>query len=260
MRVCPLVILCLLILSNTLFSCKKSEGLGTAPLPSLSYGDSVFYLKDQSADYIVYPTVSKTGIYTSFPDGLELDKNTGAINISKSESGLRYRITFRSGNGDTSFAGVVISGIDYPDKYYYLSQADTLALPVYNADLHKSIPPGIFDEGKLASTSGCSIATDNGRINIIQSIRNGLFGSVPKNNTRKDIEVKYRLEDKSGKALNDIKVLLYYYDTKNDVSADLLQTVQDHQAILQASTTGVLSSISSLNTRPRPPCIVIIGH
>jgi hypothetical protein len=251
----------LFVLVCLALSCTKNDTVQN-PASTLTYGDSVFYVTDQSSDLLVRPVHTTDGNYSSFPEGLELDPSTGVINVTRSEAGMRYRITFRSAQGDTSNAFVVISGINFPDKYYRLANADSVAFPVYNADASRAIPPGIFDEDRIANNSGCAMRTNNGQINLKESIRNGLFGSTPKNDTRKDFEVKYRLDDKSGKALNKIKILLYYYDTMADVPADLQQTVREHQAMtFQPDNTPVLNMpIASIAAKPRPPCIIVIGH
>jgi len=59
----------------------------------VKYADSVLYLKNQSNDYIVLPVGASAGTFSAFPEGIEIDDNTGAINVTKSETGLRYRIT-----------------------------------------------------------------------------------------------------------------------------------------------------------------------
>ena len=243
-----------------LCACKKVASNGSSRY-QLAYADSVFYISDQPTDITVAPLDPKQGSYFSFPDGLELDSHTGLINVSKSEAGLRYRIDFKGVNGDLSSTYLVISGINFPDHYYRLENADSVAFPVYNADPAKPLPNAQFDEDKVVSGSGCSIKTDNGQINLSQSIKNGLFGKNPQTNTRKDFELKYRLGDKSGKALNKIKVLIYYYEHPADVPADLTQTVQEHQAMtIKPDNTTVVTGAVSLAAKPRPPCIVIIAH
>ena len=251
----------LFILACLSISCHKKDTV-QVDKGHLSYGESVFYVSHQSSDLLVGPVHTATGTYSAFPEGLELDRSTGVINVSRSEAGMRYRISFQGAQGDTSNAFVVISGINFPDKYYRLSDADSVAFPVYNADPSRPMPAGIFDEDKVANNSGCAMRTNNGQINLKESVRNGLFGSTPKNDTRKDFEVKYRLDDKSGKALNKIKILLYYYDTMSDVPADLQQTVREHQAMtFQPDNTPIISTpIASIAGKPRPPCIIVIGH
>jgi hypothetical protein len=252
----------LFILFCVAVSCKKADTVMDGSVSGLSYGDSIFYVSGQSTDLQVGPIHPAAGSYSSFPEGLELDPSSGVINVTRSEAGMRYRISFKSTAGDTSNAYVVISGINFPDKYYRLANADSIAFPVYNADPSRPVPAGIFDEDKIANSSGCAMRTNNGQINLKESIRNGLFGSTPKNDTRKDFEVKYRLDDKSGKALNKIKILLYYYDSMADVPQDLQQTVREHQAMtFQPDNTPIVNMpIASIAAKPRPPCIIVIGH
>ena len=103
--------------------------------------------------------------------------------------------------------------------------------------------------------------TNNGQINLTESIRNGLFGQIPQNNTKKGFDVLYRLDDKSGKALNKISILIYYFDTINDVTPDLAQTMIDHQIMtFQPNNAPMATGTIQTASKPRPPCIVIIGH
>ncbi len=243
-------------------SCKKNEAVTAGQRYQLSYGESVFYLRNQSADVLVAPLNPKAGIFTSFPDGLSIDTNTGIINVSQSDAGMRYRIQYHGSGGDSATTFIVISGINFPDKFYRLESADSVAFPVYNADPSRTLPGGNFDEDHVANNSGCAIRTNNGQINLTESIRKGLFGNTPQNDTRKDFEVRYRLDDPSGKALNKIKILIYYYDRMQNVPSDLLQTIQDHQAMtFQPDNQPVNTApLTTLARKPRPPCIVIIGH
>ena len=249
-------ILCLMlfVLGN---SCAKPANNGNTSY-NLSYGDSVIYLKAQSSDYIVYPTEHRPGTYSAFPDGIEIDDNTGAINVSKSETGLRYRITHTAPDGTETKTTVVLSGITFTDKFYHLSQNDSIAFPVYNANPAGVLPlaGSSFDEGNAANSGGCSVQTINGQINLAQSVRNGIFGSNPQNDVRKDFEIAYRLNDGSGKTLNKLKVRLYYYNTMADVAPDLLETLQDRQdqgVFLRTAGTAKVA-------KPRPPCVIIINQ
>jgi hypothetical protein len=257
----PLILLIVVLFAG---SCNKSDNNITnnqTPPFKISYGDSIFYVRDQSTDYLVSPVNSKPGIFSSFPDGLNIDQTTGAINVSKSEAGMRYRVNFKSTNGDSSTTYIVISGINFPDKYYLLANADSIAFPVYNADPSLPIPSGSFDEDKTANNSGCAMKTNNGQINLTESLRNGLFGKDPQNNTKKGFDVLYRLNDKSGNSLNKISILIYYFNTMNDVTPDLAQTVIDHQIMtLQPNHAPIANGLIKAASKPRPPCIVIIGH
>jgi len=241
----------------TCLSCNKGNDQPASPY-NLSYGDSIIYLKVQSSDYIVYPTEQRAGTYSAFPDGIEIDDNTGAINVSKSETGLRYRITHTAPDGTETKTLVVLSGITFPDRFYHLSQHDSIAFPVYNANASRILPVSgsTFDEGNSANSGGCSVQTINGQINLAQSVRNGIFGTTPQNDVRKDFEIAYRLNDASGKTLNKLKVRLYYYNTMADVAPDLLETLQDRadQGVF-LRTTG-----SAKVAKPRPPCVIIVNQ
>jgi hypothetical protein len=244
-------------LSIMAISCNKSSNQPTAPY-ALSYGDSIIYLKAQATDYIVYPTEHRAGTYSGFPEGIEIDDITGAINVSKSETGLRYRVTHTAPDGTQTKTMVVLSGITFPDKFYYLSQNDSVAFPVYNANASRTLPVNgsTFDEGNGANSGGCSVQTINGQINLAQSVRNGIFGNTPQNDVRKEFDIAYRLNDGSGKSLNKIRVRLYYYNTMADVAPDLLETLQDRADQGVFLRTGGTARIA----RPRPPCVIIIGH
>ncbi len=249
-------------------ACNPSDITAAGPYV-LSYGDSILYLRPQANDYIVYPTELRPGTYTAFPEGIEIDDNTGAINVTDSETGLRYRITHTAPDGRQTTTLVVLSGINFTDKYYHLSQHDSIAYPVYNALETRPLPitGSVFDEGGLANGSGCSVTTVNGQINLAQSIRNGIFGGTPSNDDRKDIDIVYRLNDGSGKALNKIRVRLYYYDSMATVAPDLLETLRDRDELgvfLRTAQENTASTAANARptreARPRPPCVIIVGQ
>jgi hypothetical protein len=260
MTCCRIAWICaILFVLPAALSCNKDSNNGNNNNPyNLSYGDSIIYLRAQASDYIIYPTEHRDGVYAGFPDGIEIDDITGAINVSKSETGLRYRITHRAPDGTETKTIIVLSGITFTDKFYHLSQNDSVAFPVYNANAVRSLPlnGSTFDEGNAANSGGCSVQTINGQINLAQSVRNGIFGSTPQNDVRKDFEIAYRLNDESGKTLNKLKVRLYYYNTMADVAPDLLETLQDR------ADQGVFlrTAGAARVAKPRPPCVIIINQ
>lgn len=245
-----------------LISCDTKDTEPSGPY-TLSYGDSILYLRPGSNDYIVRPTEKRSGTYEGFPEGIEIDEETGAINVSKSETGLRYRITHTAPDGTKTETKVVLSGINFTDKFYRLSQNDTIAFPVYNADAARQLPVtgSIFDDGGGANASGCDVRTVNGQINLKQTIRNGLFGNNPRNDDRTDIDIVYRLNDASGKAVNKVRVRLYYYTSMATVADDLLETLQERedQGVFLRSTPAAQGRFLR-TAKPRPPCIIIVGQ
>lgn len=249
-------------------SCTKpavDDGTTDPAAYKLSYGDSILYLKP-GGNNIIYPTTHRDGIYTGFPEGIEIDDYTGAINLENSETGLRYRITHISPKGDTTTTMVVLSGITFKDHFYHLSAGDSIALPIYNANDVRALPltGSSFDEGNVANGGGCSVRTDNGKINLTETIRNGVFGFPPRNDAQETFEIKYRINDNSGKSLNKLKVLLYWYNTMADVPQYVWDILNERTAQgvflrnnILAPGEGVLTGRPA---KPRPPCVIIIAN
>ena len=243
-------------------SCNKSNYNTNPTGPyKLSYGDSILYLRPSAGDYIVYPSNPNPGTYSGFPEGIEIDAATGAINVSESETGLRYRITHTAPDGIKTETMVVLAGITFKDHYYRLSTGDSVALPVYNADANRILPlnGSNFDEGNVANGGGCSVRTDNGKINLSESVRLNVFGHNPRNDDQKEVEIKYRLNDGSGKSLNKLKVKLYWYNTLADVPQYLLDILNDRitQGVF---LKGGIASRTEQTAKPRPPCVIIIAN
>lgn len=264
----PQIASLILIISGFIaISCSNKEVGPNGPY-HLSYGDSIIYLQNTSNDYVVNPTETREGTYYGFPDGIEIDDRTGAINVSKSETGLRYRITHVSPKGDTTKTLVVLSGITFKDHFYHLSTGDSIANPVYNASLSRVLPlaGSNFDDGNLANTSGCSVKTDNGKINLSESVRRGVFGANPRNDDQKEIEIKYRINDGSGKSLNKLKVLLYWYNTTADVPQylwDILNERSSQGVFLRSgdiNSNNLPQARTAAIAKPRPPCVIIVAN
>ena len=278
----PILAILLLMLA---VSCKKENNSNPTPpivTPglSISYGDSIFYLNAQAADYAISPVKSQPGEYIGFPDGIDIDTKTGEINVTKSETGLRYRITFiPDGTNDSTSTEIVISGINFLDGFYKLTTADSVLKPLYNASFSNSIPGvnngTIFDDGSGCNSAGCNVNTVLGSINLAQTVRNGVFGATPSNNDRHEFDLNYRINDKSGKSLNTLKVKLYYFDSINDVTQEAYDIINSRQGAIfgmnpkptpfQRMTSVNSTAIQTVLLgqqlpKPRPPCIFILGR
>jgi hypothetical protein len=256
-------------------SCKKNNaGTGndnpaTETKVKLGYGDSVFYLKNQPADYIITPLNQSSGTYSAYPEGLEMNSATGAINISQSETGLRYKIKFTSANGpannDSTY--IIVSGLNYLDKFYYFSQNDTILSPVYNADPSKAVPAGTYG---LSGNSKLAINNATGQINLKKTIQNGLFSDDPQNDEWRKIKLDYKSADNSANAKNRIEMVLYVYNTINDVPSNVSLLMRAHQPMvfgINQSMIPITTAAPDLSvnnevsiSKPRPPCIVVILH
>lgn len=273
-----------LILFAGLASCKKENNSSNPPVVtpaiSITYGDSIFYLNPQAADYLISPLEVRTGEYIGFPEGIDLDTKTGEINVSKSETGLRYRITFiPAGTTDSVSTELVISGINFLDGFYKLTTADSVLKPLYNAGVNNQIPGinngTIFDDGASCNTAGCNVNTTAGSINLAQTVRNGVFGATPSNNDRHEFDLNYRINDKSSKTLNTLRVKLYYFDTINDVTQEAYDIINSRLggilgAQMRPTPFQKMTSVNSISEttvvlgkqipKPRPPCIFILGR
>ena len=252
------------------FSCKKDTTNDTSNIP-LSYGDSVFYLK--TGNYTITPVHARAGTYTAFPDNLLIDPATGVITIAlkgrdgQSQTGLKYLVRFRAANSDViDSTTITLSGINYLDAFHYLAQNDSIISPTYNADNSLPMPPGNYSIGvdnKLA------INPANGQINVNESIRRGFFDD-PSHSSWKQVTIKYAINDRSNALENQLDIILYRYNSVADVPTNVSGLMQAHQSLsLGLNTRAIpstpapvdnnLSSDLSLS-KPRPPCIVIIGH
>jgi hypothetical protein len=277
----------LLLIIASISACSKSGGSDDAVVPppnaQLSYGDSIFYVKDGEDENIVHPMGTLHGKFSGFPEGIEIDELTGTINVDKSETGLRYRITFVPDDApnDTLSTVVLLSGVSYLDKIYYIDQKQFKADPVYNGRTENALPNDdgetLFDEGGGCNGEGVAVNVSDGSIDLAKTISNGVFGDVPKNGAQKEVELLYRISDKSNKALNKLKVKLYYFDTADDITQDLvaemnerrdqhmfiglntqppfLEVYHPQQNGLLVSNNGVLGT-----AKPRPPCIFLVGR
>jgi len=268
-----------LLFAASFYACNKKDnslqttGTGNTSSGKLSYGDSIVYIKNSPVDYKISPLVTRKGKYTAYPAGLAIDGTTGDITISrdndgmlKTETGLRYLITFEDALGNKENTFLTLSGINYADHLYFLSQGDTIADPIYNNAQLASMPCTgsgcVFDEENVANSSGLNIKTNSGIINLAQTVRNGLFGATPENSKNgKEVIIKYRLNDKSSKAVNGLKVLLYYYRTIKDVPEYLTDLVTSReQMFLRVANNSLDENTLTVAAKPRPPCIIIVGQ
>ncbi|MBS1564919.1 MAG: hypothetical protein JST39_11055, partial [Bacteroidetes bacterium] len=228
------------------------------------YGDSVLYVRSATTDVIGTPKQKTAGTYIGFPEGISIDANTGAINVSKSDAGLRYQVSLiPAGTKDTLSSFITISGINYLDGFYRLSTADSVLHPVYNAQPGRAIP-GInngtqFDIGSGCNSQGCTVIVSKGDINLAQTVRNGVFGNAPQNNDRHEFDLNYAINDPSLESVNTIRVKLYYFNTMSDVTQEAYDIIASRQGTVFFSGVPMLTRAVK-PARPRPPCIFIVGH
>jgi len=237
------------------------------------YADSVFYVQN-SNDYFINPVITGQGTFTSFPDGLNIDNNTGLINVNKSETGLKYKITFTpAGSGSVLTSYIVISGINYSDKIYNLSLGDSIAVPVYNADHNLALPGtnngNSFDQSGGCKNAGIVVGSTNGTINLAQTIKNQVIDT----GSTAQVKLVYSIADNSNKAPNGLEVKIYFYRTVSQIPQYLTDLINQRKTTILTSgmpplvnapatrlTLNSLAVHSSTIVRSRPPCIVVVSR
>jgi len=265
MRFLPIVVL--VIISAGFFSCSKGVSGNEVSNPGgpqhvkLLYPDSVFYIT--ARDYFVDPVKPIAGNYLSFPEGLSIDQSTGRINVSKSDAGLKYRVSLvENGKSDTLSTYILISGINYLDGFYNLAKGDSILKPVYNANPANVIPGigtgTIFDIGSNCNKQGCKVNEQNAEINLAQTVRNGVFGATPSNNDRHEFEMTYRIKDNSNQVDNLLKVKLYFFNSMSEVTPEAFDIISSRQGTIIGPSNTATAPVAVRAAKPRPPCIFII--
>lgn len=219
----------------------------------LQYSDSLFFPGTPAAPVVPVSRPSAKGYFTATPEGLSINANSGEINVNTSETGLPFTVYYVSNSSgqrlDSAF--IMISGINYPDGIYDLSNSGQRKLtPVYNDDHSAPVPgqPHSPDEDKrskfdetdldgdgLQDTIGANdqhlvVNEQDGVIDLSSSYLEGVFGHTPADGETRDITVYYRLADKSDKALDRITVRLYYYSTASAIPKWLKDEIKRRQA------------------------------
>ena len=253
-------------------SCTKDpDNNNTGNNDRLSYGDTVFYVKNQS--YVISPNFTEPGTYSAFPENLLIDPVTGKITVTitgkgdESQTGLKYKIKFQAANsGKVDSTYITIGGINYLDQVYYLSQNDSIIKPVYNANINKALPTGTYG---INPDSRLSINPVNGEININECIRKGMFDLPLEHGEWEEVTITYKSNDGSNNATNSIDIALYYYDTEASIPSNVSAAMRAHQSqvlgvpqVAVPITTGPIDNDLPDNlaiNRPRPPCVIIVG-
>ena len=258
--------------ASTLLANTNASTCPNAP----NYGDTILFTKPKSGgDFFADPINNQgvQGTYLSWPEGLKLNRNTGSINLSQSETGVRYKIAFvKQGTTDTCVAQLIVGGMTYLDKIYAMDQNDTLAKPIFNAD---PFGPSIcdasddtdypdnnsngnnrcaFDDaapGSRANDLKLRVRTKSGIINLKKSLADGIFGPFVKNGDFKLINIQYQLNDASNKAPQMVSVKVMYYDKVSNIPVPLQQEI--------SSKNTSMFSYQIVNGRPRPPYLIIAG-
>jgi hypothetical protein len=231
------------------------------------YGDSIIYTQPTiGQDYIVKP-VNNPGLgkYFSWPGGMVIDSLSGAINVTKSQTGQRYDIGFvKTGTTDTCLKSLIIAGAAYMDSVYVLASNEKLALPYFNANPYLlSVCAG--------NGPGCQFVSNNAKV-IVNPLTGvidlqktldgtggllnlgGAFGLLPLDGATATTRIYYSLNDPSNNALQHIDINFIYYTYKSQIGQGLLTN------LLTKLTNVLTGNLISKSANPRPPVIIITRY
>ena len=234
------------------------------------YGDTIVYPQPTTGpDYVVYPVNNPgSGKYLSWPAGMVMDSVTGAIDVTASETGLKYMIGFvASGTTDTCLSTLTIGGAAYQDGVNILSEGETMAVPYFEANpndlnLCQTTNACAFDVTGSAAKQHVIINKSTGVIDLYKTLNGtsilslgGAFGLLPVNGQTITTTIYYRIaDDPSHNALQHISIQLVYYDSPSMINSGLLGSIINRVDNL---TSG---NVISTSRNPRPPLVVIVRH
>ena len=221
------------------------------------YGDTLIYPQPPNGqDYIVSPVNNPgAGKYYSWPEGMVIDSITGAINVTRSETGLKFDIGFvKYGTTDTCLTRLTLAGASYTDSVYVLANNETKANPYYNANHLMTTAPGgsHFDITKSAYNQLISVNNSTGIIDLKNSLK--AFGLLPLNGQTIQTTMYYTLNDGSNNALQQITVQFMYYYQKSQINSGLLNTILFKQ--LNIFNDDLILKAGKV----RPPLIIITRY
>jgi hypothetical protein len=227
------------------------------------YGDTLIFPQPANgSDYIMNPVNSPgAGKYYAWPVGLVLDPNTGAIDLTKSETGMRYVLGFiPNGTTDTCLSTLIVGGAAYFDSVYVIGDGQTTASPYFEANPYLPNPclngGCTFDVNGAAAAKKVIVNTTTGVIDLQKTLNGtgllgGAFGLLPQDGSTIQVPIYYKLNDGSNQALDSINVQVQYFSSKSSVSAGVLG------GILNQVNSLLSGNIISNSASPRPPLIII---
>jgi hypothetical protein len=243
-----------------------------ASCPSLPiYGDTIIYPQPTNgSDYFVHPVNNPgAGKYLSWPVGMVLDSTSGTIDVTASETGMKYIIGFvASGTTDTCRSYLTIGGAAYTDSVHVLSLGQTTAAPYFEGNptdlnLCQTSNACQFDVTGSAARMKVIVNKSTGVIDLQKTLNGtgllgllgGAFGILPVNGQSITTEIYYKIgNDPSHNALQKISVQFVYYDKTSLINGGLLGFLITK---LDNLTSGNPISTTS---NPRPPLVVIVRH
>jgi hypothetical protein len=231
------------------------------------YGDSLVYIVPTGGQDAVLTPVNNPGIgnYYSWPIGMSIDHTSGAIDLSKSQTGMKYIIGFvPAGTTDTCLSTLIVGGASYYDSAYVVASGGVKAIPYFDAN-----PGGGSNCAGQGDGSGCKfdvtgsaqaasvyVNNSSGEIDLQKTLdgqgnKGGLFGANPVDGQTTTVTIYYQLKHGSNNALEHIDVQFMYYGSASSIPVSLLNS-------LNTKLNNVLNGlVISTSANPRPPLVII---
>lgn len=244
----------------------NSAPSSSCPLSPI-YGDTIIFTQPTSGpDYIFNPVNNPgPGKYFAWPVGMVLNQNTGAIDLTASQTGMKYAIGFvKAGTTDTCMSTLIVGGASYYDSVYVIADNDTAATPYFEANPYL---PNIcanggctFDVNGAAAAKKVIVDKTTGVINLGQTLQpsglagllGGAFGLLPQSGSSITVPIYYKLNDASNEAMESISVQIEYFDSESQISSGVLG------GVLNSLNSLLSGNLISTSANPRPPLIIIV--
>lgn len=172
-----------------------------------------------------------------------------------------------------------ISGIDYIDNIYDLSISDGKAIPVYHSPISVTLPCSgtdsttanacVFDEtdvnfdGKAdipgARKNKIFVDPNTGTIDLLASLRGGVFGTNLFNGKRKRFTFFYRLNDETSRKLQKVTVEIIFYQSPADIPESVKAEIALRKTQYSITYSTTLMAYAITYKPKRPPLLVIVS-
>lgn len=232
------------------------------------FGDTLIYPQPTANGNDVLAPVNNPGAgkYFAWPAGMVIDQNSGVIDLTQSQTGMKYAIGFvKAGTTDTCLSSLTLGGASYVDSVYLVNSGGVTALPYFDGKPFQTsncVGSGqgsgcSFDATGSAAALHVVINNGSGEIALQSSLdgsggQTGVFGPTPFNGQTVTVPIYYQIRQGSNNALQRIDVELMYFDSKADLNMALLTTLSTRSANLYNG--GLIST----SLAPRPPLIILV--
>jgi hypothetical protein len=230
------------------------------------YGDSIIYPSGTfgQKDYLISPLNNPLpGRYLSWPVGLVINDSTGTINVTRSETGLRYYIGFvQNGAKDTCLSSLTIGGASFQDSIYVQnSLVKSNVYPYFNGNNHVIDICGqhgecLWDISNNANHQNIRMDRNTGVIDLDKTLQEGAFGLNPVNGATLNANIYYTLGHNSDDAIESLTVQFMYYDHLSSIPPAIKAKIDSRKmnalgySVLDAGTVPVV----------RPPIVIIVRN